>query len=265
LVLTAAILVIASVLVAGLVTSTSNSGVQDARVQSLPSDISALNNATLPSGNSTGSANSASSQWVICQGCGIAPNPPITLHSVASVEKELNITLVLPSSAAVSSISPSLKLLGVAFYGSQSQEQWQVGIFYSGNQSFVNGTSTIADLGSNGIAIDEVPAPLGVNESSAFAHDILTPGISKVCTIPKPGSNSSSTVQCQTSTDQSNYPNDYIVTQDGLSIVVNPGGSIQWADGRRGVGVGIESAGFVTGDAGLSVSQLLSLASTMTT
>lgn len=257
--------VIAFALVASLAASSYNGIIQGNRVQSSSSDFSALNNTTLPSGNSTVSANSASSsQWVICQGCGVFPNPPITLHSVASVEKELNITLVLPSSAAVSSISPSLKLLGVAFYGSPSQQQWQVGIFYSGNQSFVNGTSTIADLGSNGIAIDEVPAPLGVN-SSEVAHDILTPGISTVCTTSKAGSNSSSTVQCQTSTDQNNYPNDYIVTQNGLSILVNPGGGIQWADGRRGVGVGIESAGFVTGGAGLSVSQLLSLASTMTT
>ncbi len=117
-------------------------------------------------------------------------------------------------------------------------------ISYSANQSFVNGTSTIEDLGSNAIVISEVPMPLGVNESSEFAHDILTPGISKVCTIPKPGSNSSSAVQCQTSTDQSNYPNDYIVTQNGLSILVNPSGNIQWADGRRGVGVGIERPAF---------------------
>jgi hypothetical protein len=107
--------------------------------------------------------------------------------------------------------------------------------------SFVNGTSTFEDLGSNGIAISEGPVPLGVNESSEFAHDILTPGISRVCTIPKPGSNSSSTVQCQTSTDQSDYPNDCIVTQNGLSILVNPRGNIQWAGGRRGVWVGMKA------------------------
>ncbi len=258
-------LVVAFALVASLAASNYNIGVQNRRIQSPSSDTSALNNATLPSSNSTVSANSTSSSlYVICQGCGAFPNPPITLHSVASVEKELNITLVLPSSAAVSSISPSLKLLGVAFDGGQSHQQWQVGIFYSGNQSFVNGTSTIADLGSNGISIDEVPMLLGVN-SSEVVHDILTPGISTVCTTSKAGSNSSSTVQCQTSTDQSNYPDDYIVTQNGLSILVNPAGNIQWADGRRGIGVGIESPGFVTGSAGLSVSQLLSLASMMTT
>ena len=248
---------IAFALVAGLAARNYNSGVQDDHVPSVSSSATSATNNSIVSFDTY-------PKDEICQGCGAFPYPPLTVHSVASVEKELNITLVLPSPAAVTSISPSLKLLGVVFDGSQSHQQWQVGILYSGNQSFVNGTSTIEDLGTNGISIDEVPAPLGVNESSAFAHDILTPGISKVCTIPKPGSNSSSTVQCQTSTDQSNYPNDYIVTQDGLSIVVDPGGSIQWADGRRGVGVGIESAGFVAGSAGLSVSQLLSLASTMT-
>lgn len=163
----------------------------------------------------------------------------------------------------MSAISPSLKLLGVVVYDSTSPQQWQVGIFYSGNQSFVNGTSTIADLGSNGIAMDEVPAPLGVN-SSQVARDILTPGISTVCTTWRAGPNSSSAVQCSTSTAQSGHPNDYIVTQNGLSILVNPGGNIQWSDGRRGLGVGIESPGFETGSAGLSVSQLLSLAFTMT-
>ena len=97
--------VVACALVASIAASNYNSGIQDARVrvQSLPSDTSALNNATLPSGNSTVSANSASSSLdVICQGCGAVPNPPITLHSVASAEKALNVTLVLPSSAAVS-------------------------------------------------------------------------------------------------------------------------------------------------------------------
>jgi hypothetical protein len=191
--------------------------------------------------------------------------PPLTVHSVASVEKALNTTLVFPSPAAVSSISPSLKLLGVVFYGSQSPQQWQIGILYSGNQSFVNGTSTLEDLGTNGISINEVPVPLGVN-SSEVVHDILTPGVSKVCTtISKSSPNSSSTVQCQISTDTENgYAGDYIVIQNGLSILVNPSGAIQWADGRHGIGVGIEGPGFVTGGATLSVSQLLSLASTMT-
>jgi len=251
--------VIAFALVAGLAASNYNSGVQDNRVQSLSSSAtSATNNSILSSDTYPNNQ--------ICQGCPPPHDyPPLTVHSVASVEKALNITLVLPSSAAVSSISPSLKLLGVVFYGSHSPQQWQVGILYSGNQSFVNGTSTLEDLGTNGISISEVPMPLGVN-SSEVVHDMLTPGVSKVCTtISKSSPNSSSTVQCQTSTDTENgYAGDYIVTQNGLSILVNPSGNIQWADGRRGVGVGIEGPGFVTGSAGLSVSQLLSLASTMT-
>jgi hypothetical protein len=238
--------VIALALVASLATSNYNSGVQNNRVQSLSFDNSAVNN-TMNDG--------------IVQGP--APDfPPLTLHSVAGVEKALNMTLILPSSATVSSISPSLKLLGVVFDGSQSPRQWEVTILYSGNQTFVNGTSTIKDLGANGISINEVPMPLGVN-SSQVVHDMLTPGVIKVCTtISKSSSNS--TVQCQTSTGASGFAGDYVVTQNGLSILVNPTGNIQWADGGRGVGVGMESAGFVTGSAGLSVSQLLSLASTMT-
>jgi hypothetical protein len=250
--------VIAFALVASLVVSNYNIGVQDNRGQSLSSDTSALNNAVLPSDNPL--VNNTVNDGIV-QGA-ITGFPSLALHSVASVEKELNITLVLPSSAAVSSIDPSLKLLGVAFDGSQSPQQWEVTIVYSGNQTFVNGTSTIEDLGANGIAINEVPMPLGVN-SSQVVQDILSPGVSKVCTISKSSPNS--TVQCQTSTATKNgYADDYIVTQNGLSILVNPGGNIQWADGRRGVGVGIEGPGFVTGSAGLSASQLLSLASTMT-
>ena len=223
----AIVAVIALALVASLVAWNYTAGVQDNRVQSITtSDTSALNNAP----------NSG-----IVQG----PPPdyqPLTVHSVVSVEKTLNITLILPSSAAVSSISPSLKLLGVVFDGSQSPQQWQVTIFYLGNQTFVNGTSTIEDLGANGISINEVPMPLGVN-SSQVVHDMLTPGVIKVCTtISKSSPNS--TVQCQTSTGASGFAGDYVVTQNGLSILVNPTGNIQWADGRRGVGVGIESAGF---------------------
>jgi hypothetical protein len=209
-------------LVACLVAWNYTASVQDNRVQTIPSNTSALQ--SIPS--NTSALNNALNN-VICQGCPPPDYPPLTVHSVAGVEKTLNITLVLPSSAAVSSISPSLKLLGVAFDGRQSPQQWQVTILYSGNQTFVNGTSTIEDLGSNGISINEVPMPLGVN-SSQLVHDILTPGISTVCTTSKAGPNSSSTVQCQTSTDQSNYPNDYIVTQNGLSILVNPTGGIQW-------------------------------------
>src|ERR1700732_134930 len=92
---TAVAVVIALALVASLATSNYNSGVQNNRVQSLSFDNSAVNN-TMNDG--------------IVQGP--APDfPPLTLHSVAGVEKALNMTLILPSSATVSSISPSLKLL----------------------------------------------------------------------------------------------------------------------------------------------------------
>jgi hypothetical protein len=247
----AIVAVIAFALVASLVAWNYTAGVQDNRVQSIPSDTSALQSIR----SDTSALNNTMNDGVVQ---GPAPDfPPLTLHSVAGVEKTLNITLILPSSAAVSSISPSSKLLGVVFDGSQSPQQWEVTILYSGNQTFVNGTSTIEDLGANGISINEVPMPLGVN-SSQVVQDILTPPVDKVCTtISKSSPNSTSTVQCQTSTGEGDTTGDYVVTQNGLSILVNPTGNIQWADGRRGVGVGIESAGF-------SVSQLLILASTMT-
>ena len=255
--------IIAFAFVASLLASNYNAGVQDNHLRNLPTASSAptvVSNTNLPP-NPLASTSGANDE--IIQGAGLG-FPSVAFHSVASVEKTLNITLVLPSSAAVSAISPSLKLLGVAYNGKQSPQQWSVTILYSDNQTFVNGTSTIADLGSNGISLAEASEPLGVN-SSEFAHDVLSPGISTVCTTSKAGPNSASTVQCQTSTDQSNYPNDYIVTQNGLSILVNPAGGIQWADGGRGVWVGIESSGFVTGSAAVPVPQLLSLASTMTT
>ncbi len=239
------IVVVAFALVASVVVSNYNTGVQ-------------RSNAVLPSENPI--ANSTMNDQVV-QGA-VVGFPSLTLHSVASVEKELNITLVLPSSAAVGSIDPSLKLLGVAYDGSQSPQQWEVTIVYSTNQTFVNGTSTIEDLGTNGISITEVPMPLGVN-SSQVVQDILSPGVSKVCTISKTSPNLP--IQCQTSTVTKNgYADDYVVTQNGLSILVNPGGNIQWADGRRGVGVGIESPGFEMGTAAVSATQLLNLASTMT-
>jgi hypothetical protein len=178
------------------------------------------------------------------------------VHSVASVEKTLNRTLILPSPAAVRSIDPSLKLLGVAFDDNTSPQQWMVSIVYS-NHTFINGTSTSDDLGANAIYINEVPMPLGVN-SSQVAHEVLAPPINSVCTtISKSSSNSTAIVQCQTSTGVGGTAGDYIVAQNGLSILVNPTGNVSWADGRRGIGVVMESAG-------LSITQLLNLASTMT-
>jgi len=182
----------------------------------------------------------------------------LTLYSVASVEKMLNRTLILPSTSAVTAIDPSLRLIGVALSGQQSPHQWQVSMYYSANQTFFNGTTTVRDLvGTKGIHVIEAYAPLGVN-SSQVAHDSLAPGIIKLCTtISGSSPNSVSTVQCQTSAGGGGTDGEYIVVQNGLSIVVSPAGILSWSDGRQGVAVGIESEN-------LSSSQLLNLASTMT-
>ena len=80
-----------------------------------------------------------------------------------------------------------------------------------------------------------------------------------------PVPNSSSTVQCSTSTNQSNYPNDYIVTQNGLSILVNPGWEHPVVGWQTRLSVWELKALALKREArGLSVSQLLNLASTMT-
>jgi hypothetical protein len=171
----------------------------------------------------------------------------------------LNRTLVLPSQAAVSAANPSLRLVGVSVHGTPTPQRWQVTIYYSGNQTFINGTTTIKDLmATNGIYITEDPVPLGVN-SSQVAHDAFTPPLVTICrTISAPSTNSSSsTIQCQTSTGTGGTAGDYIVVQNGLSILVNPTANLSWADGRRGISVGL-------GSANLSIAQLLIIASTMT-
>lgn len=244
-------MVIAFALIGSLLISNYNGGVEDNGLQNLPSISSSLNNpdTSLPS-NPFASTNGVNNEVV--QG---APtdNPRLAVHSVASVEKALNITLVLPSLTVLSSIDSSLKLVGVAYDGPQSSRQWMVSIIYS-NQTFINGTSTADDLGANAIFITEVPMPLGVN-SSQIAHDVLTPPINSVCTTIK--APPTSTVQCSTSTGVAGTVGDYIVIQNGLSVLVNPTGNVSWADGNRGIGV-------VMGSPGVSVTRLLSVASTMT-
>src|SRR5437660_3359868 len=141
----AIVAVIAFALVAILLASNYNGGVQNNGIQNLPSNTSAVSNTNspLPPGP-FGSTNGKNEQVV--QGGASIPKPAITVHSVASVEKTLNRTLILPSSAAVRSIDPSLKLLGVAFDDNTSPQQWMVSIVYS-SQTFINGTSTSDNLG----------------------------------------------------------------------------------------------------------------------
>jgi len=184
---------------------------------------------------------------------------PVAVHSVASVQKMINRTLILPTAASVSAVGPSLRLIGVSIDGnSASPQKWEVSIFYSASGSFINGTTTVSELvGKSGISITEVPVPLGVN-SSQVAHEQLAPRLVTSCrTITASSPYSSSSATCQTSTAVGGPVGDSVVIQNGLSILVNPFGTLSWADGRQGVGVGISSNNLSTG-------QLLSLASTMT-
>src|SRR5437879_43391 len=107
----AIVAVIAFALVAGLLASNYNGGVQDNGIQNLPSNASAVSNTNSPL--PPGPFGSTKGTNEVVQGGAPMPSPHLTVHSVASVEKTLNRALILPSSAAVSSIDPSLKLLGV--------------------------------------------------------------------------------------------------------------------------------------------------------
>jgi len=192
------------------------------------------------------------------QSGGLGDSPPALLHSVASVEKMFNRTLILPSATVVTKINSSLRLVGVRIDNPMPQN-WEITIYYSTTQTFINGTTTIDDLvGKSGIFILETPVTLGAN-SSQVAHDELNQPSPTIChtTSGSSLSNSSSTVQCQTLSGSANI-GDYIVTQNGLSLVVNPSGNIiSWTDGRHGIAEAI-------GSRNLSIAQLLNLASTMT-
>lgn len=183
---------------------------------------------------------------------GAYSSPPVTLLSVATVEHMLNRSLILPSASDVSSISPALKLVG-AVVDDSTPGRWEVTIYYSTNQTFVNGTTTINDLvGTDGLYLIENPAPAGVN-SSEVAHAELAPPTATVChTI------SGASVQCQTLSGEANVGS-HLVVQNGLTLVVNPSGNIvSWTDDRQLMNEAIGGGSNVT------IDQLLILAATMT-
>lgn len=172
------------------------------------------------------------------------------LHSVASIENRFNTTLILPSAAAVTALNPSLRLVGVGIDFSTANN-WEVTIYYS-NQTFVNGTTSINALVANsGLEIAENPAQPGVN-SSAIAHRELMPPTETQC------QQVNGSLQCTTITQSANA-NQYITTQNGLSLLVNPlGHDVVWTDDRVLMNVALGS-----GDDYTAV-QLLPLAATMT-
>ncbi len=180
----------------------------------------------------------------------------ITVHSVASVQKTINRTLLLPSAASISAINSSMKLVGVKYDGPPSSVHWMVSIIYS-SQPFHNGTTTLGDLLAGGaVYVTESAAPLGVNSSEVAHEQMAQPGAVTICQTTS-GANSSSTVLSHTASATGGPAGDYIVMQDGLSILVNPTGTVLWSDGRNGVAV------MIGGD-NLSSSQLLSISATMT-
>ncbi len=171
-----------------------------------------------------------------------------------------NAKLILPSSACVAAINPSLRLVGARIDGPPpTPSGWQVTIYYSTNQSMINGTTTIGQIvGRDGLAIIESPAPAGVN-SSEVAHNIMRPPLITMCRTYSSNNSSSrsSSVACETSTGEA-YAGSYITTMSGLSVIVNQyGNAISWTDDRRLMNVGIE------GGSTISLGQVLGLASTM--
>src|SRR5438552_12515031 len=105
--------IIAFALVGSVLISNYNGDVQNNGIRNLPSNTPAVSNTNSPL--PPGPFGSTKGTNEVVQGGAPIPSPPLTVHSVASVEKTLNRTLILPSPAAVRSIDPSLKLLGVAF------------------------------------------------------------------------------------------------------------------------------------------------------
>lgn len=92
---------------------------------------------------------------------------------------------------------------------------------YVWNGTFVNGSTTAQDvLNGKGIAIVESPVAAGGPDSAAAAQTMIAPPES--C-VEQAGVSSCTTDSTTTS--------DYIVTQNGLSIVVNPSGNqLTWVD-----------------------------------
>lgn len=175
------------------------------------------------------------------------PPAHVVLHSLASAERAVNKTLIVPSAVAMAANVASLMIIGVQV--ESSSPTWQVDIFLW-NQPFINGSTTVQDiLSSGGVVMVESPTPPGVN-SAAMAQKAVTPP-----TVCRTTSGSSQPQDCQTMTGSGSY----VVTENGLSVVVNKfGNEVSWTDDRQLMFVDME------GGAGISMSQLLALSESMT-
>jgi len=217
--------------------------------------VSSLVVSTL-SANNIGSQNAISSNNPATVG-GAMP-VELVLHTPQYVEGIIHQSLILPNATV---LGPSYRILGAMVRGpvnltATNESPWEV-LVYLSNQSassFVNGTTTNLDvLKDGGVEIVEDGAPLGMPlNSTAAAQAGLAPPV--ICV----GKGMNPTPADSSCTTQSHTGGNYIVTQNGLSLVVNPEWpALTWTDDRNRMGVSI-----VGGTQ--SVQQLLDLANTMT-
>jgi hypothetical protein len=182
----------------------------------------------------------------------------LVLHTPQYVEGIIHQSLILPNATA---LGPSYGILGVMVEGpvnltATNESPWNV-LIYLSNQSassFVNGTTTDLDVLKNGgvvVGEDGVPPGMPLNSTAAAEAD-LAPQV--ICV----GKGMNPTPADSSCTTQSYTGQSYIVTQNGLSIVVNPEGpALTWVDDRNRMGMSIDGET-------QSIQQLLDLANTMT-
>jgi hypothetical protein len=155
----------------------------------------------------------------------------LVLHTPEYVEHALNRTIVLPNATI---LGPSYRIIGVRIDGDPNfvanHTSEVAATIYVWNGTFTNGSTTVQDvLDGKGIAIVESPIAPGGPDSAAAAQAMIAP--QETCVV-KDGVSSCTTDSTTTS--------DSIVTQNGLSIVVNPSGSqLTWVDDKRLVIVNI--------------------------
>jgi hypothetical protein len=164
------------------------------------------------------------------------PTPPLilVLHAPEYVDRALNRTLVLPNATI---LGPSFRIIGVRIDGGPNfvanHTSEVAATIYVWNGTFTNGSTTVQGvLNGKGIAIVESPIAPGGPDSAAAAQAMIA--LQESC-VSKDG-----VASCTT---DSTTNSDYIVTQNGLSIVVNPSGSqLTWVDDKRLVYVNIVGA-----------------------
>lgn len=103
----------------------------------------------------------------------LLPSVPITLYSVAHVERVVNAQVVLPN---ISALSSGFQIVGAYIAqpptstpqtNGPSYVRWVLN-FYITNESFVNGTTLNTDLLAHSILITESNAPTSFNSSSSY-------------------------------------------------------------------------------------------------